>query len=262
MVDYDAQAGKWKRDSPKHHSDFCGRPEILANLELLSEVCGWDVTGVAPGVALDLGCGEGYFSRKMAAVSENVKVVGVDKSEGMVALAREEEARAPKGIEYHVGDVMNMPFIQSGSVDVCVGNYITNYIHPDELSQFYMEMARVLRQDGRFALLMPHPAFELCTDFGEAIQYEGTEGYTYAGSRGQFFPGIVRAFDGEVMEVGLIHSTLEDHFEGIFGTGFVITKMEEPDFPKEIAGKYPVFKDLPGKVACLILVGEKLPSEP
>jgi len=120
-------------------------------------------------------------------------------------------------------------------------------------------MAGVLKQDGSFVLLMPHPAFELCTDFGEAIQYEGTENYSYRGSRGEFFNGVVRSFDGEVMPIGMYHSTLDDHSAGLAAAGMGITKLVEPDFPERIAEKYPVFRELPGKHDCLILVGQKLP---
>jgi SAM-dependent methyltransferase len=248
-VDYDAQAGKWKRDKPKHHSDFCGRPEVF---DIVIE------NGLNK-VILDLGCGEGYFSRKLARTAR--KVIGIDRSEEMIRLAKEREEQERMGIRYHVGDVRNMPF-KPASFDICVGNYITNYIHPDELSKFYREMARVLRQDGKFVLLMPHPVFELCTDFGEAIQYEGTENYSYRDSRGEFFNGVVRGFDGGVMPIGLYHSTLNDHSAGLVAAGLGITKLMEPIFPRELAEKHPVFKDLAEKIACMILVGEKLPSVP
>jgi len=49
---------------------------------------------------LDLGCGQGYFSRELA--RGGALVTGIDLSEAQVAHAREHEARDPLGIEYEV----------------------------------------------------------------------------------------------------------------------------------------------------------------
>jgi SAM-dependent methyltransferase len=47
---------------------------------------------------LDAGCGEGYNTRILA--RRGARMTGVDLSERMIALAQEEERRAPLGIEY------------------------------------------------------------------------------------------------------------------------------------------------------------------
>jgi SAM-dependent methyltransferase len=62
----------------------------------LLEACG-DVGGLR---VLDLGCGEGYFSRLLA--EAGARVTGIDISEAMLAAARTEEARLGLGIEYRV----------------------------------------------------------------------------------------------------------------------------------------------------------------
>jgi ubiquinone/menaquinone biosynthesis C-methylase UbiE len=244
IVDYDRQAVAWHRDEPRHRSDFCGRPEVLELVRSLG--AGKDV--------LDVGCGEGYFSRKMADIGD--KVVGIDESVEMIRLAKYREELERRGIKYLVGDAKAMPFVPDAAFGLCVGNYITNYFRPDELPQFYHEMARVLRVGGRFVLLMPHPAFELTQDYGEAVSYE-KDGYDYIKSRGRFFKADLKTIHGDLIEVGVFHSALEDHLQAISSAELSLDTLREPVFPEVIADTYPVFSKMAGKVACMILAGEK-----
>jgi len=61
----------------------------------LLDVCG-DVRGLR---VLDLGCGQGWFSRRPA--GRGARVVGVDAAAPMIAHARRHEAARPLGIVYH-----------------------------------------------------------------------------------------------------------------------------------------------------------------
>jgi 2-polyprenyl-3-methyl-5-hydroxy-6-metoxy-1,4-benzoquinol methylase len=49
---------------------------------------------------LDLGCGQGFFSRQLAA--QGARVVGIDIADELLALARGHEEREPLGISYHL----------------------------------------------------------------------------------------------------------------------------------------------------------------
>ena len=59
------------------------------------------------GEALDVGCGTGTFSRRLAERFE--RVVGVDLSPEMIRLARTRSTDRPN-VEYHVADVAAWPF--------------------------------------------------------------------------------------------------------------------------------------------------------
>lgn len=61
---------------------------------------------------LDLGCGEGIYSRKFQKHGAS-RVVGVDISPKMIELAAEEEAREALGIEYIVSDMCKLGKIDS-----------------------------------------------------------------------------------------------------------------------------------------------------
>jgi len=238
---YDSQAEKWHRAEPSHLSDFVGRPEVLA---ILNEIGNGKIV-------LDMGCGEGYVARKMAGIAR-------DWSEGMLRLAIERESKDRLGIEYHLGDVRDMPFIPDSSVDVCVGNYVVQYSKPEELPQFYREMARVLAENGHFVLLFPHPAHHLVRKYSTMDYHHQLEDYDYIRSRGKYFSAELKTVQGDVFEGGMFHSTLEDHFKGISAAGLAVTRILEPLFTPELTEKYPLFKELELEPITMIMVGEKL----
>src|SRR4051812_20157646 len=61
---------------------------------------------VAAQDTLDLGCGQGWFSRQLA--GRGARVVGVDWSAPLIAHARRHEAAAPRGLTYHVLDAVDV----------------------------------------------------------------------------------------------------------------------------------------------------------
>jgi 2-polyprenyl-3-methyl-5-hydroxy-6-metoxy-1,4-benzoquinol methylase len=112
-----------------------------------------DVTGLS---VLDLACGEGYYSRALRHKGA-ARVVGVDLSEGMIALGRAEEARKPLGIEYRVKDARDVE--PSGAFDLVVAAYLLNYARtPDELLAVCRAIAGSLRPGGRFVAVNNNPA--------------------------------------------------------------------------------------------------------
>ena len=244
MVDYNKQAEKWHRDEPKHYSDFCGIPEVYDLAKKFGSGRSF----------LDLGCGEGYFCRRMVGIAKDI--VGVDTSTGMIDLAVKKEEKELSGINYHISDVRNMPFINSAQVDLCIGNYVANYFRPDELPQFYSEIARVLKAGGKFVLLIPHPVLRLCIDYGEAIKYQ-IDDFDYVKSRGKWYDGVIKTIQGDFLEIGLYHSTIEDHFNAISHAKLKISQIKEPVFPYDVAQRLPLFSKMVDKIDCMIFIGEK-----
>src|SRR5262249_10302693 len=73
---------------------------------------------------VDLACGEGYYTRLLRRRGA-ARVLGVDLSEGMVSLARAQEAANPLGIEYVVGDGRSLAL--EGEYDLVIAAYLLNY---------------------------------------------------------------------------------------------------------------------------------------
>ena len=118
---------------------------------------------------LDLGCGEGFYTRKFRQEGA-ARVVGVDISEKMIELATEEEAREPLGIEYIVGDVQEIG--QIGSFDLVVASYLLNCAQTKEqLLKMCQTISANLKPDGRFVGINDNveqfpESYPLCEKYG------------------------------------------------------------------------------------------------
>ncbi len=78
---------------------------------------------------LDLACGEGYYTRNIKQKGA-AHVIGIDISEAMIELARQEEKRQPLGIEYKVRDALELGEFKK--VDLVVAAYLLNYMQTKE----------------------------------------------------------------------------------------------------------------------------------
>ena len=108
---------------------------------------------------LDLACGEGIYSRRLALRGAQ-RVVGVDLSARMIELAQEKEREMPLHIEYRVGDAMHLGGI--GAFDVVLGSYLLNYARSkNELLQFCSSIRRNLKPGGRFVGFNDNPANDI-----------------------------------------------------------------------------------------------------
>jgi len=107
-----------------------------------------DALRLRPGAsALDVGCGFGADASDMAVhVAPGGAVVGIDRSEAMIAAAR--DRYAADGLSFQVGDVMALPF-PDGSCDACRADTVVQHLHDPAAG--VAEMARVVRSGGRVA---------------------------------------------------------------------------------------------------------------
>ncbi len=97
---------------------------------------------------LDLACGEGFYTRQLKQKGA-ARVVGVDNSEKMIELARQQEASQPQEIEYIVGDVLELGEI--GSFSLVVATYLLNYAQTKEqLLKMCQSIFANLKPGGRF----------------------------------------------------------------------------------------------------------------
>jgi ubiquinone/menaquinone biosynthesis C-methylase UbiE len=104
---------------------------------------------------LDLACGEGFYTRFLKQRGA-ARVVGVDLSAGMIALARREEERQRLGIDYVVHDVKDLTLDET--FDVVVAAYLLNYAQTaDELLAMCVAITRHLQPGGRFVTVNNNP---------------------------------------------------------------------------------------------------------
>jgi SAM-dependent methyltransferase len=165
--------------------------------------------------ALDVGCGEGRFCRMLA--SRNIKAVGIDPTEALIAQAR---LRHPAG-DYRIGRAEALDF-PDGSFDLVV-SYLSLIDIPD-LARAIAEMARVLRPGG--SLLIAN-----LTSFNTAGQGEGWK----AGRNGKLRFSIDHYLEERPdwvswrgINIQNWHRPLETYMSLLLRQGLVLTHFAEP----------------------------------
>ncbi|MEW2355450.1 class I SAM-dependent methyltransferase [Spirillospora sp. NPDC029432] len=117
-----------------------------------------DAIGPCAGLRiLDAGCGEGYLSRRLAAMGADV--VGIDACQGLIDAA----AAAPAGnggaggtVSFIRASADDLP-AEDGGFDLVVCNHL--FSHLQDPADAIGEFARVLRSGGRLVVLTLHPCF-------------------------------------------------------------------------------------------------------
>src|SRR5215831_14063805 len=135
---YDSSQTSELPDAAVKASLGCGNPTALAELK--------------PGeIVLDLGSGGGIDVLLSARrVGPTGKAYGLDMTDEMLALARENQRKAgATNVEFLRGEMENIP-LPDGSVDVIISNCVINL--SGDKDRVLAEAFRVLRPGGRFAV--------------------------------------------------------------------------------------------------------------
>ena len=104
---------------------------------------------------LDLGCGQGFFSRLLA--SRGALVIGVDVAADLVSIAQAHEARSPRGIEYRALSAARV----SGAWPAGSFDLLTSCMAIQDMADPAAALRSahaVLTPGGRLVFSVPHPA--------------------------------------------------------------------------------------------------------
>jgi SAM-dependent methyltransferase len=172
--------------------------------------------GPGPGRCLDLGCGTGRAIPLLAGAGWTV--VGTDVSADQLRAAREHVTA-----ELVQADAHALPF-EDGEFDAVVS--ILTHTDFDDTGAVFAETHRVLRAGGTFVYLGVHPCF--ASPYVE--RRERGLPVLHPGYREAGWQHTSRAGRGERIRshVGINHVPLAGLLNAIAGSGFTITRVEEP----------------------------------
>jgi SAM-dependent methyltransferase len=206
---WDAIADDWVRhaDTNDYRNDLL----MPFMLELLGDVRGVSI--------LDLGCGEGGYSRELAA--RGAKVAGVDGSTRLVARARE---RAP-AIQYFVANANALEPIAAASFEIVMASM--SLMDVEDYEGAIAEVSRVLIPGGRLFMSITHPCFSppisgwIKSEDGE-LKHFAVDRYM---ERAEWDDLIASSFERPVVRR---HKPLQDFVGPLLRRGFILRAFREP----------------------------------
>lgn len=112
---------------------------------------------------LDLGCGDGFFTRILATYNPK-ELIGVDISKELIKKAIEKENQEPRGIKYLVQDVLKLNL--NKKFDLITTVYLFNYSKTkDELFKMCHKIITLLDLNGKFCTITTNPALKPMKEF-------------------------------------------------------------------------------------------------
>ena len=174
------------------------------------------------GDALDVGCGEGRWTRYLAAAGW--RATGVDRSEALVGAARAEHGDG----EYAVGEAEGLP-VGDSSVDLVL--CVNVLMHVVALEPAVAELARVLRPGGVAVVGLVHPVAEAGTFDEERDELRV----------GRYFAAEEHSIPLGHHHVAHQHRTIEQYVRAFLAAGFALDDLRE--VPGR-TGSTPLYLDL------------------
>ncbi|NQV01646.1 MAG: class I SAM-dependent methyltransferase [Bacteroidia bacterium] len=144
--------------------DKCDNPMLYLDEMALSRCIDYPLSNK---IALDLGCGTGRHSVRMAA--EGATVTALDISEGMITEARKKTG-ADK-VNFTVHDLEKKFDIPDDGFDLVLSSLVLEHIC--NLQQFFSEIHRVCKNDGNIIVTSMHPSMLLK---GTQANFKNSEG--------------------------------------------------------------------------------------
>ena len=199
-------------------------------------------------LVLDLACGEGYNTRILA--RKGAKVAGVDFSEKLIELAKREEAKEKLGICYHVLDATDLKEFSNNHFDL-----VTCFMSLQDIENYkraISEVARVLKNRGRFVFSVPHPCFETISIKGKRVsatrRYFGAVKYPVQWKMQR----LVKPF-----RTTGFHRTLTDYFDALYKSKLFMSRLVEPRPTQKGLRKHPPLREVLERPQSIIIESMK-----
>ncbi len=169
---------------------------------------------------LDLACGQGFFSHEIA--KAGAEVVGVDISPELVAKAKKGQGNFLSAVATNLSVLGDRKF----DVAICV-LAIQNI---EDISKTFKEVARVLEKNGKFIIVLNHPAFRVPKksswgfDDSAKVEYRRVDEYL-SESRAEI--DMNPAAEGKGEKTISFHRPLQVYSKTLANASFSISRIEE-----------------------------------
>lgn len=214
-------------------SEFAPDHFVLPHLmELLGDVQGLYIC--------DLACGQGRLARELAKCG--ARVVGIDISARLLAIAQRGEGVDHLGIAYLLDDAQTLYAITDAAFDGVVCHMALMDIPNIEAA---LQAAwRILRSRGWFVFTITHPCFEA----PHSAWMTRADGRTSRAIHSYFEEVYWRSKNAEGLrgKVGAYHRTLSTYVNATIRAGFTIERMAEPRPADRVVARIPGYAEVPG----------------
>lgn len=219
-IAWNAMGDEWFELAQTGESRICF---IMPNmLRFIGEVKGMKI--------LDLGCGEGGYSRELA--KRGAQLVSVDCSKRAIEYASDLAKRENLSIEHYVRNSNDLFGIESEQFDIVLCSMML--MDCEDLEGTLLEAARVLKTGGRLFASVLHPCFDGNHETGIGRQGTGIDRQVVV--MNYFEPKEWEApLWGGSIPVIWRHRTLEEYVKAFLKAGLTITDLNEPQASDEQA---------------------------
>jgi len=169
---------------------------------------------------VDLACGQGFFSRKLA--KSGARLIGIDISPELIDIARKD-----KSVEYFVSQAHKLNFLQNGYIDKVL--IVLSLQNIENVQDVIEETNRILKPKGKIFIVLNHPAFRIpkASSWGwdevKKVQYRRLDSYLSESSEQiQIHPG-----DKPWEKTISFHRPLQFYFKALNKNGFFVSRVEE-----------------------------------
>ncbi len=178
---------------------------------------------------LDVACGQGFFSHALAA--EGAHVTGVDIAPELIDIAR---THASHNQEFYVSSADNLRAFKDKTFDSAVCVLAIQNI--EKMALAFKEVSRVLKAQGKFVLVLNHPAFRIPgkTAWGfddkaphGGAQYRRVDEYMSESQAAiDMHPGHFGGHEKKQLTYSF-HRSLQVYSKTLANAGFAIGRIEE-----------------------------------